>query len=118
MNRLQAKYPKDFSQQIDSADALPAFRTGQLISPLGAEGLHQIGNKAANLRQFHSLGVRYVTLTHNCHNKFADAAIFENPDRKAKPLWNGVSPAGRQLVKEMNRIGMIVDLAHVRYMFT
>lgn len=115
MNRLQAKYPKDFSQQIDSAAALPAFRTGQLISPLGVEGLHQIGNKASNLRQFRSLGVRYATLAHNCHNKYVDAAVLDNPTRKANPLWGGVSSVGREMIREMNRIGMIVDLAHVRY---
>lgn len=114
MNRLQAAYPHDFSGKVDSTNALKAFQQGKLISPLGIEGLHQIGNSVTNLRSFHELGVRYATLTHNCHNKFADAAILENPTRKAEPLWNGVSPLGRRLITEMNRIGMFVDISHVR----
>ncbi|KAJ3498779.1 hypothetical protein NLG97_g840 [Lecanicillium saksenae] len=112
-NRLQKLYPNEFSQAVDSSTALSAFKQGKLISPLGVEGLHQIGNKAANLRLFYNLGVRYATLTHNCHNKFADAAVLEGPIRKSEPKWHGVSPIGRKLVHEMNRIGMIVDLAHV-----
>ncbi|KAI9158781.1 Dipeptidase sirJ [Paramyrothecium foliicola] len=112
MKRLQSVYPGDFSRSYESDDALPAFQKGKLISPLGVEGLHQIANSASNLRRFHDLGVRYATLTHNCNNKFADAAIAENPERKAEPTWGGVSPLGRQMVHEMNRIGMIVDLAH------
>lgn len=115
MSRLQAAYPSHFSQKVDSSNAFEAFKQGKLISPFGIEGLHQIGNKVSNLRRFHELGVRYATLTHNCHNKFADAAILSDPDRKAEPLWGGVSPLGRKLISEMNRIGMIVDLSHVRY---
>lgn len=114
MTRLQAEYPRDFSQIVDSSNAFKAFKEKKLISPLGVEGLHQIGNSAANLRKYYDLGVRYATLTHNCHNKFADAALLENPMRKAEPLWGGVSPLGRQLVHEMNRIGMFVDISHVR----
>ncbi|KAI0873636.1 dipeptidase [Hypoxylon argillaceum] len=113
MTRLQAAYPDTFSGLVDSESAKAAFKKGQLISPLGIEGLHQIGNSVANLRRFHALGVRYATLTHNCGNIFADAALWENPFRKAPPFWGGVSPKGRQLVNEMNRIGMIVDLSHV-----
>lgn len=60
------------------------------------------------------MGVRYATLTHNCHNIYADAALLEveHGVEVAKPKWGGVSPAGRDLIHEMNRIGMIVDLAH------
>lgn len=114
MNRIKQAYPDDFSPAVNSSNARAAFDKGQLISPLGVEGLHQIGNSVANLRHFHDLGVRYSTLTHNCHNRFADAAILENPLRKAEPHWGGVSPAGRRVINEMNRIGMLVDLAHVR----
>ncbi|KAK0616004.1 membrane dipeptidase-domain-containing protein [Bombardia bombarda] len=113
VTRLKEAYPNDFSPaSVDSKSALHAFERGQLISPLGIEGLHQIGNSAANLRMFHALGVRYATLTHNCGNKFADAALWESPFRKAPAFWGGVSPAGRGLIGEMNRIGMIVDLSH------
>ncbi|KAI0167232.1 membrane dipeptidase [Pestalotiopsis sp. NC0098] len=115
VNRLSGAFPNDFSNVIGiTADsALASFKEGKLISPLGVEGLHQIGNSVANLRLFHSLGARYVTLTHNCGNIFADSALVENPFRKAEPYWGGLSPKGKKLVHEMNRIGMIVDLAHV-----
>ncbi|CAJ2507864.1 Uu.00g090500.m01.CDS01 [Anthostomella pinea] len=113
MTRLQAAYPNDFSGIVDSKSAVAAFKEGKLISPLGIEGLHQIGNSVANLRRFHAMGVRYATLTHNCGNIFADAAIWERPFGKAPAYWGGVSLKGRQLVNEMNRIGMIVDLSHV-----
>jgi len=93
-----------------------AFQSGQLISPLAIEGLHQIGNSLSNLRNYFDLGVRYATLTHNCHNKYADAALADLPGggvAKAKPYWGGISTDGRALIHEMNRMGMIVDLAHV-----
>jgi membrane dipeptidase len=96
---------------------MPAFRSGLYISPIGVEGLHQIGNSVSNLRHYYNLGVRYSTLTHNCHNIYADAAITELPGgrgiKKSDPLHGGVSAKGRELIKEMNRIGMIVDLSHV-----
>ncbi|KAI0397266.1 dipeptidase [Xylariaceae sp. FL0594] len=112
MSRLQAAYPEEFSGVVDSKSAREAFKKGKLISPLGVEGLHQIGNSVANLRRFYALGVRYATLTHNCGNNFADSALVEDPLHKPAPYWGGVSPKGRQLINEMNRIGMIVDLSH------
>ena len=112
MNRLKTSYPAVFSPSGNSTTALAAFKRGQIISPLGVEGLHQIGNSIANLRAYHSLGVRYVTLNHNCPNRYADAAIWERPVRKAPSFWGGVSPAGRAVVAEMNRLGLLVDLSH------
>lgn len=114
VTRLTEAYPADFSSvTLNSSDALAAFKQGKLISPMGVEGLHQIGNSVANLRRFHSMGVRYATLTHNCHNRYADAALLESPLRVAEPRWNGVSPEGRRVVAEMNRLGLMVDLSHV-----
>lgn len=114
MTRLQGLYPTQFSPPVNSSTALAAFKKGQLISPFGIEGLHQIGNSVATLRHYYNLGVRYATLTHNCPNRYADAALWSNPFRKAPPggLWGGVSPAGKELIAEMNRMGMIVDLSH------
>jgi membrane dipeptidase len=113
--RLQEAYPHRFSPPPNSSTAISAFESGLLISPLGVEGLHQIGNSLANLRNYYSLGVRYSTLTHNCHNLYADAALIEidQVTTVAPPLWGGISPAGRDVIKEMNRLGMIVDLSHV-----
>lgn len=87
---------------------------------------HQIGNSLGTLRQVYDLGVRYMTLTHGCHNAFADSGgIFTPPE----PKWGGLrsaqfdlprcnasdrscSPLGRALVPEMNRLGMLVDISH------
>lgn len=116
MSRIQSLYPNDFSHSkgLHSKDAMKVFKEGKLISPYGIEGLHQIGNSAAVLRDYYDLGVRYATLTHNCHNFYADACQEEYPIRKAAPMWDGVSDKGKAIVDEMNRIGMIVDLSHVR----
>ncbi|OCL15317.1 dipeptidase 1 precursor [Glonium stellatum] len=114
--RLQESYPKYFSPPSNSADAIQAFKSGRLISPAAIEGLHQIGNSLSTLRLYHQLGVRYATLTWNCHNIYADAACVSSSSGEtvvAKPYWHGLSPAGRDIVKEMNRMGMLVDLAHV-----
>ncbi|KAF1929800.1 dipeptidase 1 precursor [Didymella exigua CBS 183.55] len=114
--RLGESYPKYFASSSNSHEAAKAFEDGRLISPAAIEGLHQIGNSVSNLRLYHQLGVRYATLTWNCHNKYADAALetkYNSDARIATPYWKGLSPAGRDLVKEMNRLGMLVDLAHV-----
>ena len=118
LGRLTASYPKVFSSPtLNSTTALNAFNNyGFLISPIGIEGLHQIGNSFSNLRLYHSLGVRYATLTHNCNNAFADAALTTTPSGQtiAGPAhWHGLSDRGKLVVKEMNRMGMLVDLAHV-----
>ncbi|CAI6341990.1 unnamed protein product [Periconia digitata] len=115
-HRLGERYPKYFTPSSTHNEALEAFSAGRLISPVIIEGLHQIGNSIANLRLFHRLGVRYATLTWNCHNKYADAALESDEHfnaRIATPHWHGLSKDGRALVLEMNRLGMIVDLAHV-----
>ena len=95
-------------QQVYTANEIWAnFATSNAISSFtGAEGLHQIGNSASILRMYHRLGMRYITLTHDCHNKYADSAA------PSEPLHGGLSPAGTLLLLEMNRIGMMVDLSH------
>jgi membrane dipeptidase len=115
MSRLAKAYPDTFSSPPNGTTAPQAFLDGKIISPYGIEGLHSIGNSLALLRNFYSLGVSYATLTHNCHNRYADAALTEQHGsiRKAIPHWHGISEAGKDLVYEMNRMGMMVDLAHV-----
>lgn len=113
-----AAYPKAFStSNIDSSSALAAFKDHhRLISPIGIEGLHQIGNSFSNLRLYHSLGVKYATLTWNCHNAFADAALTTDSSGRTvagHDYWGGLSEAGQVMIKEMNRLGMLVDLSHV-----
>jgi len=118
LQRLHDAYPRTFStSQLNASTALHAFATSnQVISPLAIEGLHQIGNSFSNLRLYHSLGVRYATLTHNCHNAFADAALITNSSGStitAPSYWGGISERGTDVVEEMNRLGTLVDLAHV-----
>ncbi|KAK5281064.1 hypothetical protein LTR99_011187 [Exophiala xenobiotica] len=122
IHRLQATHPNIFSPAtLDSTSALKAFRRqGKYLSPIGLEGLHMIGRNASTLRLYHKLGVKYATLTWNCHNAMADAAqvtVLEDsldPDaaRPAKPYWGGLSPLGTKIIREMNRLGIMVDLSH------
>ena len=114
-NRISAKYPKYFTLSGTAKQAEHAWNNGKLISPLIIEGLHQIGNSLSTLRLYHELGVRYATLCWNCHNKYADAALvsIDGKTVASKPYHGGVSKAGRDLILEMNRLGMLVDLSHV-----
>ncbi|PGG96583.1 hypothetical protein AJ79_09532 [Helicocarpus griseus UAMH5409] len=108
VRRLAKEYPQQLSLVSSADEVWSNFATSNLISSfIGVEGLHQIGNSASILRMYHRLGVRYVTLTHSCHNKYADSAS------PAHRLHHGLSPAGEAMVREMNRLGMMVDLAHV-----
>lgn len=90
----------------DVAGIEAAWQRGQIASLLGAEGGHQIGNSLAVLRMYASLGVRYLTLTHNRNVAWADSATDE-------PVLQGLSDFGHEVIAEMNRVGMIVDLSHV-----
>ena len=115
-NRLSSKYPKYFTLSHSAKEAEHNFyKEHKLISPLAIEGLHQIGNSLSTLRLYHELGVRYATLTWNCHNKYADAATItiDGKYQATKPYHGGVSKAGHELISEMNRLGMLVDLSHV-----
>ncbi|RDW89286.1 dipeptidase-7 [Coleophoma cylindrospora] len=94
-----------------SACAISAFKDGRIASMLGAEGLHQATSSIATIRQFYNLGVRYITLTHNCDNPFAIAASSVT----AGAADTGLTEFGVQAVKEMNRLGMMVDLSHVSH---
>lgn len=78
---------------------------------LGAEGLHQAGSALASIRQFFLLGVRYITLTHNCNNPFATAASSVT----STGYDGGLTAIGKAAVQEMNRLGMMVDLSHVSH---
>ena len=118
LRRLTETYSETFaSPLLNSTTALAAFKKDRLlISPIGIEGLHQIGHSFSNLRLYHSLGVKYATLTHNCYNHYADPALVQDSSwnvKVAPPYWNGLSPTGMTAIREMNRMGMLVDLAHV-----
>nr|AJD23162.1 dipeptidase 1 [Onygena corvina] len=109
--RLADKYSKDLMYCDTPACAKKAFRQGKIGSFLGIEGGHQVGNSIAALRQAFYAGARYMTITHNCDNAWATAA---STVRAGKPDL-GMTSFGPELIKEMNRLGMLVDLSHVSH---
>jgi membrane dipeptidase len=106
VHRMVSRYPARLEMASTAADVRRIQKTGRIASLIGIEGGHQIGNSPAALRQFHALGARYMTLTHSKNNDWADSATDD-------PVHGGLSPFGRAIVREMNRLGMIVDLSHV-----
>lgn len=108
--RLIAEVP-DLEFCDTSLCATRAFQQGRIPSMIGTEGLHQVGSAIATIRQFHELGLRYITLTHNCDNAFATAASTVTATGKD----NGLSAFGVEAIAEMNRLGVMVDLAHVSH---
>jgi membrane dipeptidase len=98
--------PTIFAEAQTAADIERIQKSGKIASMIGIEGGHQIGDSIPALRQFYTLGVRYMTLTHSSNNNLADSAT-DNPKHM------GLSDFGRSVIKEMNRIGMLVDLSHV-----
>lgn len=103
--RVIAKYP-ELAWTPTSAQAKAAMKSGKIASLLGLEGGHAIENSLALLRLYYELGARYMTLTHNVTLDWADAALDS-----AK--HHGLTPFGREVVREMNRLGMLIDLSHV-----
>ena len=106
VHRMCARYPETFKLATTADDVRAAQDEGRIASLIGIEGGHQIANNMAVLREYARLGVRYMTLTWNNTNEFADAAVGEHK-------WHGLNDRGREIVAEMNHIGMIVDLSHV-----
>jgi membrane dipeptidase len=86
-HELISKYSDTFSLALTTNDIKAAVANGKIASLLGVEGAHQLGNSLSVLRQYYALGVRYVTLTHTCHNAFADSCGFEPG---MKPLHGGL----------------------------
>ncbi|MES9521860.1 dipeptidase [Streptomyces capoamus] len=106
VRRLLERYPADLAPALTAADMEAARRDGRIASLMGAEGGHSIANSLGTLRGLYALGVRYMTLTHNDNVDWADSATDE-------PGVGGLSAFGREVVREMNRLGMLVDLSHV-----
>lgn len=104
--RMIDRYPDALGFATRSDEVLAEHRAGRIASMLGIEGGHAIENSLGVLRAYHALGVRYMTLTHNTHTDWADAAAM------VPPRHGGLTEFGVEIVREMNRLGMIVDLAH------
>ncbi|SHN59596.1 dipeptidase [Erythrobacter sanguineus] len=104
--RLIARYPAGLRYATTADEVETAMAEGKVASLLGMEGGHSIGSSLAVLRQLYALGARYMTLTHNSNTPWADAATDT-------PAHGGLSDFGEDVVREMNRLGMLVDLSHV-----
>lgn len=104
--RLIAAYPADLQLATSSAEVQQAMKAGRIASLMGMEGGYAIGSSLGVLRQFHALGVRYMTLTHVKTIGWADSATDV-------PKHGGLTDFGKDVVREMQRIGMLVDLSHV-----
>jgi membrane dipeptidase len=106
VKRMTARYPADLAMAYTAADIRRIHKSGRIASLIGIEGGHQINNSLAVLRQMYDAGARYMTLTHSSNTSWADSATDA-------PAHKGLTPFGIEVVKEMNRIGMLVDLSHV-----
>ena len=106
VRRVVAANPRSFELAGTAADIRRISRAGRIASLLGVEGGHGIDGRLSVLRQYHMLGVRYMTLTHTRSLAWADASTDD-------AIARGLTPFGRQVVAEMNRIGMIADISHV-----
>ena len=106
VRRLTEAYPDDFELALTADDVTRIHAEGRIASLIGVEGGHSIDNSLAVLRQLYNLGARYMTLTHWANTDWVDAATDT-------PEHDGLSPFGEVVVKEMNRLGMLVDLSHV-----
>src|SRR6476620_7749627 len=104
--RAVERHPNDLTLATSAADIRRAKKQKKIAALMGIEGGHAIENSLATLREFHRLGVRYMTLTWNNTNDWADAG-------RGEKKYGGLSDYGRDVVREMNRLGMLVDVSHV-----
>ncbi len=106
VHRAAEKYPKDLMISYSTVDIQRAKKQKKIAALMGIEGGHAIEDSLMVLRDFYRLGVRYMTLTHNNTNNWADSCCDQG-------RHNGLSEFGREVVREMNRIGMLIDISHV-----
>ncbi|KAI2662249.1 Dipeptidase 1 [Labeo rohita] len=111
VHRMCQKYPDVFKFAASSQDIMDAFEQNKTASLIGVEGGHSIDSSLGTLRTMYHLGVRYLTLTHSCTTPWVDNWLV---DTGSEPeVHGGLSEFGKQVVREMNRIGMLIDLSHV-----
>ena len=104
---LVKKNPDKFALAYSVADVTKQFNTGVISFPMGMENGSPIEGKIENLKYFYDKGIRYITLAHSKSNHISDSSYDENK------RWNGLSPFGKKVVEEMNRLGIMVDISHV-----
>jgi membrane dipeptidase len=100
------KHPKELALATTAAEVRAAYKQGKIAALMGVEGGHMINSDLDVLRKFASLGVRYMTLTHSGNDEWADSSTD-------KPAHNGLTEFGKDVVREMNRLGVMVDISHV-----
>jgi membrane dipeptidase len=106
VHRMMRRYPREFALALTADDVERAFSRGRIASLIGMEGGHSIDSSLGALRMFHRLGARYMTLTHSNNVPWAESATDQ-------PAAGGLTAFGEEVVREMNRLGMLVDLSHV-----
>jgi membrane dipeptidase len=106
VHQMVRRYPETFEIALTADDVERIFKQGRIASLIGMEGGHSIDNSLAALRMFYRLGARYMTLTHSKNTGWADSATDD-------PKFGGLAPFGEEVVREMNWLGMLVDLSHV-----
>jgi len=104
---IAEQLPDKFALANTPAEVESNFKAGKISLPMGMENGAPIGNDLKNLKYFFDRGIRYITLTHNRDNQICDSS------GDTTHTWNGLSPYGRQVVEEMNRLGIMVDISHV-----
>ena len=105
VHRMIARYPDRLALALTADDIERSWKQGRIGSLIGLEGGHSINSSLATLRMMHRLGARYMTLTHSLNTPWADSATDT-------PASDGLSPFGEEVLREMNRLGMLVDLSH------
>ena len=104
---LVQRHPGKFAILASPKDAARLIEGGRVLLPMGMENGAPLGDQLANVQFFFDRGVRYITLAHSGNNRLADSSYARTKQ------WNGLSPFGRDVVREMNRLGMIVDVSHL-----
>ncbi len=104
---FEEKWPEKFAIARSTADVRNHFSRGLISLPMGMENGAPVEDDLANLRHFYDRGIRYITLTHSENNQICDSSFAKEKE------WNGLSPFGRQVVAERNRLGIMIDVSHV-----
>lgn len=107
INTIAEQIPDKFVRANSPAEVEAAFKAGKIALPLGMENGAPVGDDLANVKYFYDRGIRYITLTHGKDNQICDSSY------DTTRTWNGLSPFGRTVVQEMNKVGIMVDISHV-----
>lgn len=101
--------PDRIGLATSSAQAREIYKSGKKVAMIGVENAYPMGTDLSNIKKYHDLGARYVSLAHNGHSQFSDSNTGEADDIW---LYNGLSDLGKEAVKEMNRVGIMIDISH------